>query len=801
MVRTKFYINILSKVLIVFLTMISNSLSGQSGKIQGRIYDITSNEPLPFANIIIAGTNTGTTSDLDGNFTFTGVSPGFIQLIASYVGYKQTISPEFLVTNAKTAIVDIAMEVAETELEEIFVTTLPFQKTRESPVSLNKIYTSEIETNPGSNRDISRVIQSFPGVGSTVSFRNDIIIRGGGPNESKFYLDDMEIPNINHFGTQGASGGPVGILNADLISSVDYYSGAFPANRGNALSGIFEFSQVDGNPEKLKFRGTLGASEVSLTADGPVGNNTNFIMSARRSYLQFLFDVIGLPFLPTFNDYQLKLRTRINDKNELKIISIGALDRFKLNLNIENPDDEQQYILGYIPVNEQWNYAIGAVFRHYGDRSYQTFVLSRNMLDNIAYKYPENDESRPRILDYKSQEIENKFRFENTSISDKFRFVYGISGEYVKYSNSTYQQIFISDSLREIDYDSFLDFYKWGLFVQASKKFYKDKLTVSFGIRSDANNYSESMQNLLDQLSPRLSLSYSLTEKFSVNFNTGKYFQLPAYTTLGYRNNEGILQNKVNNLKYIGVYHIIYGVEYRLKPEIIFTVEGFHKKYNDYPFSLLDSVSLANKGGDFGVVGDEEVKSISSGRAYGFEILNRTRLDKKLNLIAAYTFVRSQFKDKSSEYIPSAWDSKHLFTLTLIRNLKKNWSTGLKWRFVGGLPYTPYDLEKSSIKQAWDSRGRAFPDNSRFNSERLKEFHQLDIRIDKKYFFTRWSLMFYLDIQNLYNYQADQPDYIIREQDETGNYILLDNKTRYKLKAIESSSGTVLPTLGIMIEF
>jgi hypothetical protein len=801
MTKIKSYINNFIRAPIILFLLISINLSGQSGKIQGRIYDITSNEPLPFANIIIAGTNIGTTSDLDGNFTFTGVNPGFIQLIATYVGYKQTISQEILITNAKTATVDIAMEVAETELEEIYVTTLPFQKTRESPVSLNKIYTSEIETNPGSNRDISRVIQSFPGVGSTVSFRNDIIIRGGGPSESKFYLDDIEIPNINHFGTQGASGGPVGILNADLISSVDYYSGAFPANRSNALSGIFEFSQVDGNPEKPKFRGTLGASEVSLTVDGPVGNNTNFIMSARRSYLQFLFDVIGLPFLPTFSDYQLKWRSKINDKNEIKIVSIGALDQFKLNLDIENPDDEQQYILSFVPVNEQWSYAIGAVYKHYGEKSYKTLVLSRNMLNNTIYKYPENDETQARILDYESREIENKFRFENTSITEKLRFIYGFSGEYVKYSNSTYQQIFISDSLREVDYDSFLDFYKWGLFVQASKKFYKDKLTVSLGIRSDANNYSESMQNLINQLSPRLSLSYSLTKKLSINFNTGKYFQLPAYTTLGYRDNEGVLQNKVNNLKYIEVNHIIYGVEYRLKPEIIFTVEGFHKIYNNYPFSLRDSVSLANKGGDFGVVGDEEVKSISSGRAYGFEIMNRTRLDNKLNLIAAYTFVRSQFKDKNSEYIPSAWDSKHLFTLTLIRNLKKNWSAGLKWRFVGGLPYTPYDLEKSSIKQAWDSRGRAFPDNSRFNSERLKEFHQLDIRIDKKYFFSKWSLMFYLDIQNVYNYQADQPDYIIREQDDSGNYILLDNNTRYSLKTIESSSGTVLPTIGIMVEF
>jgi hypothetical protein len=792
-------ISIIITSVIAFL-LITESLHGQNGKIKGRIYDITNNEPLPFANIIIEGTTTGTTSDLDGNFSFTGLKPGFVQLIATYVGYKQALSPEILITNANTAFLNIGMERADTEIEEIYVTTLPFQKTKESPVSLNKIYTSEIETSPGANRDISKVIQSFPGVGSTVSFRNDIIIRGGGPGESKYYLDDVEIPNINHFATQGASGGPVGILNADLISAVDYYSGAFPANRGNALSGIFEFTQVDGNLDKSKLRATLGASEVSLTADGPVSNNSSYIFSARRSYLQLLFDAIGLPFLPTFNDYQLKWRTKINDKNEIKIISIGALDQFKLNLNISNPDEEQQYILSFVPVNEQWSYAIGAVYKHYGEKSYKTLVLSRNMLNNTIYKYPENDDTKPRILDYESREIENKLRFENTSISDNFRFVYGLGAQYVKYDNSTYQQVFISDSVGEINYSSFIDFYKWELFVQASKKFCRDKLTLSLGVRSDANNYSASMQNLINQLSPRLSASYSLSEKLSVNFNTGRYYQLPAYTTLGYRDNNGVLKNKENKLKYIYADHLILGFEYRLKPSIIFTVEGFHKKYKNYPYSLRDSVSLANKGGDFGVAGDEEVKSISSGRAYGFEIMNRTRVDKKLNLIAAYTFVRSEFKDGGRGYIPSAWDSKHLFTLTMIRYLKNNWSAGLKWRFVGGLPYTPYDLETSAIKEAWDSQGRPYLDYSRYNSLRLKAFHQLDIRIDKKYFFNRWSLMLYIDIQNLYNYKADQPDYVIREKDEAGNYILLNDNTKYKLKTIDSSSGTILPTLGIMIE-
>jgi hypothetical protein len=784
---------------LIFMFMSLNAWA-QNGKIEGRVFDKTSNEPLPFANIIVEGTNIGTTSDLDGNFMLTGLSPGYVKLRASFVGYSQALSPDVQVTNAKIAYVEIAMEALDTKLEEVTVQASPFKRTEESPVSLQRIGIAEIENNPGSNRDISKVIQSFPGVGSTVSFRNDIIIRGGGPNESRFYLDDMEIPNLNHFATQGASGGPVGILNADFISSVNYYSGAFPANRGNALSGVFEFTQADGNKEKPKFRATVGASEMGLTSDGPIGEKTSYIVSARQSYLQFLFDAIGLPFLPTFNDYQLKFRTRFNTKNELKIISIGALDRFKLNTGIENPDEEQAYILNQLPVNEQWNYAIGAVYKHYSENEFQTVVLSRNMLDNMAYKHPGNDENLPRILDYSSREIENKFRYETNGRNGLFKYAYSIGGEYAKYINDTYRQAFIENNVAEINYYSFLEVFKWNFSGQLSKNFFQERLSVSMGIRGDANNYSKSMQNILNQLSPRASLSYMLTPDISVNANTGIYKQLPAYTTLGYRDNTGQLVNKANNLRYITVEHYIAGVEYRYRPRVNFTLEGFFKDYSKYPFSVRDSVSLANKGGDFGVVGDEEVVSIGKGRAYGFELTNRTKLPK-FNLIMAYTFVRSEFVDKNGAWLPSSWDSKHLFTATAVKTFNKNWSAGFKWRFVGALPYTPYDMELSSIKSAYDINGGPYLDYDRINANRLNNFHQLDIRADKKFFFDKWSLMLYVDIQNAYNFVSESQDYIIRDKDDEGNFILLDDGNRYQLKRIATTSGTLLPTIGLMVEF
>ena len=221
-------------IIFIILAFIAVQSAGaqNSGKIEGIVKDATTNEPLPFVNIIIKGTTIGTTSDLDGKYIITGLAPGFVTLQASFVGYEMGYSPEIQVTNANISFTEIKLSVKATTINEVVIKASPFRKTEESPVSLTRIGVSEIETNPGSNRDISKVIRSFPGVGSAASFRSDIIIRGGGPSESRFYLDGVEIPNINHFATQGSSGGPVGILNADFISGVNFYSGAFPASRG-----------------------------------------------------------------------------------------------------------------------------------------------------------------------------------------------------------------------------------------------------------------------------------------------------------------------------------------------------------------------------------------------------------------------------------------------------------------------------------------------------------------------------------------------------------------------------------------
>ncbi|TVQ86084.1 MAG: TonB-dependent receptor [Bacteroidetes bacterium] len=787
-------------IIILLLILVKEAVQAQTGSIRGRVFNEKNNEPLPFTNLIIDGTNIGSTSDLDGNFLFTGLQPGFVRLRVSAVGFEDKVTEEFMVTNARTANIDIAMRERQTELEEVVIEASQFQRREESPVSLRRLGISEIERSPGSNRDISKVIQSLPGVAFTPAFRNDVIIRGGGPNENRFFLDGVEIPNLNHFATQGASGGPVGIINVDFIREVEMYSSAFPANRGNALSSIFEFRQVRGDSERFNFRGTVGASDLALTLDGPLSENTTMIFSARRSYLQFIFGVIGLPFLPTYNDFQFKTDTRLNDRSELTLIGIGALDQFRLNLDA-NETEDQRFILDFLPVSEQWNYTMGAVYRRFRDNGFDRFVVSRNMLRNFSYKHLENDESKRRTFDYESDEIENKFRYERTSQLGAWRLMAGGGGEYAKYLNDTYREIFFNNEPSVIEYDSFLELYKWSLFGQVTRGFYNDRLTFSFGLRTDANNYSSNMANPLNQLSPRISGSYQLRENLSVSASTGRFFQLPSYTTLGFRDNGGVLRNKENNLKFISVDHYVTGFEYLPTRQTQITLEGFYKNYRNYPFSVIDSVAIGSKSTDFGIFGDEEVTSTSRGRSYGAELLYREQRFKGLNIILSYTFVRSEFDDiRSGDFIPSAWDSRHIVNLTASKKLPRNWDIGAKWRFSGGAPYTPFDLELSQRVEAWDAQRLGYLDYRRFNSNRLPAFHQLDLRIDKQYFFNNFSLMFYLDIQNVYNFQSELPPNLLRETDETGNPLPAEDG-RYQLKELRNTTGTILPSIGIMFEF
>ena len=787
--------NVLFLLLLGLLTTVS---AQPTHRIKGTVIDKASRQPLEFINVLVLGLGRGGVTDAEGHFNIGEVPPGIYRLQASAVGYKTILTPEYIVST-KDLTIQIETEENLTELEGVTVTASPFRRDPESPVGLRIIGLQEIEKSPGANRDISRIVQSYPGVAfSPAGYRNDLIVRGGSPSENRFYLDGVEIPNINHFSTQGASGGPVGIINADLIREVNFYTGAFPTDRGNAMSSVLDFKLRDGDMERNSLKATLGASEVSLASNGHIGKKTSYLVSVRQSYLQFLFDMLGLPFLPTFTDAQFKLKTRFNANNELTILGLGGIDNMKLNTKLDG--EKAEYILSYLPKIQQETFTLGAVYRHYAGIHVQSVVVSHSYLNNRNTKYLNNDESSADNLSLKlrSVEQETKFRIKNTSTFGNWKINFGANLDYSQYTNTTFQRVYIDEG-RTFDYHTYLGMWRWGIFGTINYATTDERFTASLGVRTDANNFSSGMKGMGDQLSPRLSLSYRLTDGLYLSGNAGLYYQLPPYTGLGFKDNNGAWVNKY--LRYMSVSQESLGLSWHPGNTFELSAEGFYKQYDKIPFSIADGIPLACKGNDYGVIGNEALSSTAQGRAYGIEILMKWLIAKKLNLASSFTLFKSEYRNnKQSEYIASAWDNRYIFNMSGTYNFPHNWCLGMKISCIGGALYTPYDVEKSSLVTAWNAQGRPYYDYTKYNTGRLPAFSQLDVRVDKTFYLKRCMLGFYIDLQNVTNSKFKQPDILM----STG---VIENPSapmaeqRYKMKYITQKSGTLMPTLGITFEY
>lgn len=793
-------------ILIVLLHSPVNLLSQKTQKtyqVSGELIDINTRKPLAFAVVLLyksgEKTNYYSITDTLGRFTISNVPYGIYKIQASLLGYKNFMTEEFK-TSPKGNFISVEMEVDSQTLKGVVFTAkkTPFRKTNESPLSRINIGTLIIEKSPGANRDVSKVIYSLPGVSGVngaSSWRNDLLVRGGGPTENKFYMDGIEIPAINHFSTQGASGGPVGMINADFIREVNFYTGAFPVSMSNALSSVMDIRLKDGSLNSQNFVASLGASEVSFSADGHFDDRTTYLFSARTSYLQFLFKLLNLPFLPTFTDAQFKIKTRFNRQHELTVLGLVGIDDLKLN-DDDGGKESNAYILSYLPSIKQEVFTVGAAYKYYYDKGNVGVYLSHSFLNNRNLKYAYNDDSSEDNLNlkYRSIESETKLRVENIHRFKWLELKTGIGLELPYYTNSTQQRF--TDVLTE--YSTSLLFLKYSAFGNLSYTSPSENFLASLSLRMDGASYSKSMANPLKQLSPKLSLSYQFYPAFFLNFSVSRVFQLPSYTTLGFKNMEGILVNKENGIKYLGNNNIALGLEYKPFTNLKVSVEGFFKHYFDGMLSERSQTPADANSVDFGVTGNQAVLSELKGLAYGVEVGARWFLGSKLSTLLSYTYFRSSYY--SPEKYDSSWDNQHLFTFAGTYNFKYNYSVGLKLRYSGGAPYTPYNEDVSSLKLYWDAVGRGLPDYDKFNSLRLKGFTQLDIRADKTFSFKKWAFSVYIDIQNILNLKYRSPDVIV----STGEIINPEAplpEQRYKMKYLKMEAGTILPTIGLMFMF
>lgn len=520
----------MSKFLIVFYCCLFTgfySFSQKESRIIGSIQDKNTMESLMGVNIRVEGTALGATTDENGRFNLT-LPVGTYSITASSLGYKTVTLYNIDVSSGNDRIINFEMDPESEVLEGVVINfnRNTSVKTTDmiTPLSVQQLTSQEIKSNPGGNFDVSKVVQTLPGVGLSngVGERNDIIIRGGAPNENVYYLDGIEIPVLNHFQTQGSSGGAQGILNVSFIESLKLTTSAFDSKYNDALASTFVIKQRTGNPDRFSGNVRVSLTETALTLEGPLSSKTTFLSSVRKSYLGLLFNIIDLPIRPDFYDFQYKVNHEFNNKTTLTAIGIGAIDDFSF-AETKDSTPEDVYILRSTPYINQRTYTMGFNLNRKIENGFMNFALSRNMFHTTIDKF--EDEQRieeNRTLLVNSDEIENKFRFDYNKFVNGWRFSSGLDAQYVGYFGEVFNKISnelkdengtIISPARTISFNSQINFFKYGMFAQIAKKFYKDRLLISGGIRTDMNSFTTTGNNPLKTLSPRLSASYSWNEQ------------------------------------------------------------------------------------------------------------------------------------------------------------------------------------------------------------------------------------------------------------------------------------------------
>ena len=758
--------------------------------IKGKVVD-QKGAPIQYASVYL-NNNQGSTTDENGSYEIKSIIPGSYNLTASFVGYNSVTKFNIILKSRGNRLFDFSLTQSSDFLDEVVISSKNnISRAKETPLSTQSLSAVEIATYPGGNNDVVQVAQSLPGVSPSIGgFRNDLIIRGGAPNETVYYLDGVEVPNINHFATQGSAGGPVGMLNVSFINDVTLSTSSFSAQYDNPLSGVLQFKQRDGNRERLNTNIRVSATDAALTLEGPLlknnkkESNTSFLFSLRRSYLQALFKLIGLPIRPDYWDYQYKLSHKLDDHNNLYIIGLGSIDDFFVEAP-DSYDEEAQAVLEQAPFIKQKTNSVGITWkkRFKDDSGYMETTMSNNRLQNIFTNYLDPLNETGILFRNDAVESETKLRYQLTKFKNDWKLSSGFNLQHSYYTNNT---VNVQDI---ISYNTQIQFIKYGIFANATRSFFDDKLDVSFGFRMDDDTFTTS-DNLLANFSPRLSLSYEFSEDWRLSATTGKFYKLVPYTILGFKDSNGILTNRDSD--YTQSNHYVIGLQHYFNPSASVSLEAFYKQYNQYPVSVIDQVSLANKGADFEVLGNEDVETIGKGRSHGLEFLYQQKLMRNFYSIFSYTYFFSEFTGfDTSIFTPSVWDSRHLISFVGGYKLKRNWEISSRYRFAGKTPYVPTNVDATLLVYP-----EIILDYNKLGDVQLNTFSQLDIRVDKKWNFQQMSLNIFFEIQNILGQDIPRPPEYGLSRDMEGNLI-----SPTSLSVINQDNSTRIPSIGIVVDF
>ena len=737
----------------------------KKGVITGTVVNSMTQEVLPGANVVVVGTKLGSSTDENGKFNIRGVEVGTYNVNVSLLGFESAIITDVVVSTAKPTALTISLQESKIQLEGVDVTAGYFRKSSETPVSTQEQSAEEIRRLPGGLQDVVRAISIMPGVTQVQAGRNDLIVRGGAPSENLFLIDNLQVPNINHFGTQGASGGPLSYVNLDFVDATSFSTGGFGVRFGDKLSSVLNIKLREGRTDRIGGKLTLSASQFGVNAEGPMGENGTFLFSARRSYLDFIFKAAGFGFVPEYWDFFAKATYRLGARDNISYVGISALDKIKFFNDTPDHRYDNSRILG----SDQDQFVNGLSWKHLFSSGY-TIVSIGNRYN--TYDYRQNDSLLQPIFLSKTTERENSLFAEAVvELSPTSEFSFGMEGKMNSFNTGIVLPQYQTTFGQTITVNSSEDTTAWksSAFTQLSQTI--DRLRLTAGLRADYFSLIE----VPWVVSPRLSGSYQLSQSTTINASIGKYHQAPAVIWL--------VSNQLNtSLDHIAVTQYVAGIEHLLRPDLKVSVEGYVKSYSNYPSSLdRPYLVMVNTGAGFGgseegyaSFGVDRLGSIGTGRAHGVELF----LQKKMSEVPLYgtlsvSYNEAIFSGLDGTSRPGSFDQRWIVNVGAGYVMNSDWEFSAKFRFATGRPYTPYNSDGTQ-------------DLSLYNTERIGINHSLDVRADRRWSFDNWSLVAFLDIQNIYNKKPiDVPRY------------------NRRLGKVEEDSGSIgiLPSIGISAEF
>jgi hypothetical protein len=708
----------------------------RTGSIRGHVIDADIKAPLAGTNVILVGTKKGAATDLQGNFTVRDVPVGHYTLQFDYIGYAQLKKTDIIVRSERVTFVQAELKMSPLEMEAITVTGGYFSEAQEQPTSVINFAHEEIRRAPGSAGDVSRIIMGLPSVAKVNDQTNSLIVRGGSPVENAFFVDNIEIPNINHFPTQGASGGPIGLVNVDFIQDVNFYTGGFSSKFGDKLSSIMDLTFREGNREELDGQLDLNFAGFGGVFEGPVFRQRGSILfSARRSYLDLLVDAvdIGTSVAPRYSDYQGKLTYDINPNHKLILVSIWGDDH-------NNPDrqaaiENDMIVYGNQDLHENTS---GVNWRA---------LWSKRGYSNTSWSYTsakfEEDfyETSTEIHLLRNRSHEQAFKFRNVNhfrLSTTNSIEFGLEAKHLVADYDNFYAEYtdaLGDTVSAFALADRLTANKFGAFVSYIAKPFVG-LTTILGLRADYFSFNEN-----SNISPRFAFSYWLTDRTSLNGSTGLFCQNLPVLLLSQRE-----ENR--NLKEPVAVHYILGIDHLIAENTKFSLEVYRKDYNHFPIDpgqpglfLIDE--LTYRYGFF----FNHAQLVDSGKAYsqGIELMIQKKLARDFYGLASASYFRTRYQGDDDRWRDRVFDNRAIFSLEGGYKPNNKWEFSLRWIYAGGPPYTPFDIERSK------EINRAVFDEEKINAARYPDYHSLNIRFDRRFHFSGSNLVFYFSVWNAYN--------------------------------------------------